>query len=155
MDNYKSYITERGYLLMITVHTDQNPIVYKMMMELPLESDVDLKDITIAYTKNSLGEILGCIAFSSVENNNCFGVFCGFKKKWCSRELIHTAYKLAFQYLKTKRISAIVDLSNKASLKLCLRVGFKAEGTLQGYGTGVGVLLGITEEIFKSHNFKR
>ena len=125
-----------------------------MMMEIPAELDVDLRGCEGFYTKTQEGAIAGCVYISPVDNNNCFIVACGFKRKWCTRELVMTVYQRVFKELKCRRVSVIVDASNLPSLKLCFKLGFKTEGLLRGYGTGTGFLLGLLENEFILNRFK-
>lgn len=53
--------------------------------------------------------------------------------KWAKRHVMRYVFGVVFNLIKCERCSVLVSKSNKKSLDMCLRLGFKKEGLLRCY----------------------
>lgn len=54
-------------------------------------------------------------------------------KHWAKRQVMRYVFGVVFNLIKCERCSVFVSESNKTSLDMCLRLGFKKEGLLRCY----------------------
>lgn len=53
--------------------------------------------------------------------------------KWATRRVLRYVFCIVFNLIKARRCSVFISESNKKSLDMCLRLGFKHEGMLREY----------------------
>ena len=137
------------------VCTDHNMEVIKMMTGVQTGVEINPVQSRFVYNMTDKGEIAGVFFFDSNDSGNCFAISHGFRPRWCTKALIMAAYNLAFNELGNKRITALVDAKNIDAIKLNLRLGFKVEGALQDYGSGIGLVMGLLKRNVDFKIFKR
>ncbi len=54
-------------------------------------------------------------------------------RRWCSRRVLQTIFGIVFDFWHCRRVNALIDTDNKASLRLAEGVGFRREGTMRQY----------------------
>lgn len=68
-------------------------------------------------------------------------------KKWLNREFLRVCFDYPFRQLKVKKVLALIDSTNEASLKFSQHLGFVKEATLAECGRkGDLVILSMTRE---------
>ncbi len=98
--------------------------------------------VSIGVERN--GEVIGGAVFSDMLPGLDINVNIAGKTNayWCSRSFLRACFRYLFQQLKLRRVTCLIDAENAASISLCMRLGFRHEGTLRARGTlGQDVLI--------------
>lgn len=105
------------------------------------------ENYTVGFAKNN--KMLGGLIYSGYRpETDVWWTIYTEDKTWCNRYLLKFAFGVAFHDLKCRRINILVSKSNKACLKMVLRMGFKIEGRLRKYRENGedAYILGILKE---------
>ena len=80
------------------------------------------------------GRLTGGILFSDIKPgvDAWLSIFSD-NKRWCSRRVLYVIFDIAFNLLKCRRLNALIDTDNRASLRLAEGVGFRREGVMRQY----------------------
>lgn len=79
-------------------------------------------------------QLIAGVIFNDIRPGiDCWLTIFSTDKRWCSRRILRTIFDVAFDFLKCRRVSVMVDVQNKQSQKLVERLGFYKEGLLRAF----------------------
>jgi len=82
---------------------------------------------------NDESEPVGAVMYYGLSEHNVFITIVIYDRRFATKEKFHETFSLAFEDpLNVYRITALVAEENKASQRLCERIGFHKEGTSIG-----------------------
>lgn len=80
------------------------------------------------------GQLIGGLIYHNIRlGRDVWWTIYTTDKRWCSRRILKVIFALAFEVLKVKRISLLVNTDNFSCIKLVEKLGFVREGLLRGY----------------------
>lgn len=96
-----------------------------------------------------LGDLAGVVALTPVFRGNSNIYLAAARRVWLTPELFQATFELAFEDLKSLRITAVVETSNLRSLRLVKSSGFRLEGHCRGFESGDILIFGLLREDYK------
>ncbi len=102
---------------------------------------------TIGFVEN--GCLLGGLIFHNYRPEaDVWWTIYAESPRWCSRRVLRFIFNMAFKVLKCRRISLLVDKSNRRCLSMVKRMGFQEEGCLRAFRDNGedAVLLGMLRD---------
>lgn len=79
------------------------------------------------------GRICAVIVYSSFNGVNCEVTVAATSAHWAIRDIMHILKKYPFEQLNCRRLTLLIDSTNKRVARLVEKIGFLHEGTLRKY----------------------
>jgi RimJ/RimL family protein N-acetyltransferase len=98
------------------------------------------RDMDVCISRVIGGEFLGGFILTNCNGAICFVHMAGKDARWCSPELMWFMFEYAFRQLKVRRMFCTVCSTNKRSLDMIRRAGWRSEHRIVD-GTPTGDLL--------------
>lgn len=97
---------------------------------------------------NEDGSVAAVVIFTDFRTHNCeMSVASDGKSMWATREFLGRCYRYAFNQMKMRRVTAIVEDGNKKSLAMCRKLGHVEEGRLCcWFGQKDGIVMRMLRE---------
>lgn len=97
---------------------------------------------------NSDGSISAVVVFNDFRTHNCeMSVASDGKSIWATRDFLGVCYRYAFKQMELRRVTAVVQDDNDASLVMCRKLGHVEEGRLKNwFGDHDGVVMRMLRE---------
>ena len=98
---------------------------------------------TVWITKVVNRSIKAVVVFTNMTVHNCeMSIATDGKGDWATRDFLKVCYGYAFNQMKLRRVTVVIETSNKKSLKLCEKLGHTKEGLLLNwYGSKDGICM--------------
>ena len=79
-------------------------------------------------------ELIGGVLINDIRpQRDCWLTIYTSSPKWATKGVMRYVFNVVFRLIGCQRCSVFVSQSNKKSLDMCLRLGFKKEGMLRKY----------------------
>lgn len=114
--------------------------------------DVEFKpdpNTTVWITRlNANGSISAVVVYSDFREFNCeMSVASDGKSTWATREFLGVCYRYPFNQMKMRRVTAVVQDDNSASLRMCRKLGHVEEARLTNwFGEHDGIVMRMLRE---------
>jgi RimJ/RimL family protein N-acetyltransferase len=87
------------------------------------------------------GELLGGVIYQNYTGNSVFLHMAGFAKNWCQRDMLWAIFQYPFEQLGCVKVFGQTPQSNRRSLDIQIRLGFKVEMLIEDVYKDEGVFL--------------
>ncbi len=80
------------------------------------------------------GKMAGGILYTALKpGNEVWLSIYSDDKRWCTRRVLKIIFGIVFDLWGCRRVNALIDVDNQASLRLATGVGFRKEGKMRQY----------------------
>lgn len=92
-------------------------------------------------------EVLGVVAYTRFSSTNCEMSVAAASPRFLNRANLRSFFGYPFHQLQLKRVTAVVEVTNKHAYKFDRKLGFQVEGVLrQWFPTCDGIVMGLLKE---------
>ena len=110
---------------------------YREFAEKVLEAPVDPATSVWITKLHADGSIAAVVVFRNFAGGNCEVLLASDgKARWASKEFLAVCCRYAFNQMKLKRVTSIIELENKHSIRFCHKMGHTIEGILRSWFDG-------------------